>query len=75
MNDKVKYLKITLFRCVNDKEKLDVILDKQKCSLDKVGLGFDPSKKKKMFSGTKFNFSNGKNTSLMLLLSQVKSYC
>ena len=29
-----------LFRCVNGKEKLDTILEKQKCSLDKSGLIF-----------------------------------
>ena len=28
LNEKVKYLKITLFKCVNGKEKLDIILEK-----------------------------------------------
>ena len=28
LNEKVKYLKTTLFRCINGKEKLDAILEK-----------------------------------------------
>ena len=35
----------TLHRCVNEKEKLDAILEKQKCSLGKDGLDFNPLKK------------------------------
>ena len=53
LKEKVKDLETSLFRCVNGKEKLDIILGKQKCSLDKAGIGFDPLKRKKV-SKTKF---------------------
>ena len=46
LNDKVKYLEETLHKCVNGKEKLDAILGKQKYSLNKAGLGYNPFKRK-----------------------------
>ena len=48
MKEKVKDLETSLVRCVNGKEKLDIILGKQKCSLDKAGIGFNPFKRKKI---------------------------
>ena len=48
LKERVKDLETSLFRCVNGKEKLDVILEKQKCSLDKAGIGFNPFNKKKI---------------------------
>ena len=59
LDDKVKYLETNLYKCANEKDKLDAILGKQKCSLDKAGLGFNPHKRK-MFSRTKPNSSNKK---------------
>ena len=56
----VKYLKTTLLRCVNKKKKLDAILGKQKCSLDKTGLSFNPSKWR-IFSKIRFVSSNEKS--------------
>ena len=58
-SDKVKYLETKLYKCVNGKEKLDVILRKQKCSLDKVGLSFN-NFKRKIFSKIKSSSSSGK---------------
>ena len=39
-------METALYKCVNGKEKLDAILEKQKCLLDKAGLGFNPFKRK-----------------------------
>ena len=46
--------------CKQKKEKLDAILEKQKCLLDKAGLGFNPFKRK-IFLKNKFGSSNGKS--------------
>ena len=45
LNDKVKYLETTLYKCVNEKKKMDIILGKKRYSLDKAGLDFNPYKK------------------------------
>ena len=71
LDDKVKYLETTLYKCVNRKEKLDAILEKQKCSLDKVGLRFNLFKRK-TFSRTKPNSSNEKKTNFLLFNAKIK---
>ena len=46
LSEKVKDLRKSLSKCFERKEKLDARLGKQKCSLDKAGLGFDASKRR-----------------------------
>ena len=60
LKEKVKDLEISLFRCVNGKEKLDAILGRQKYSIDKAGISFNPLKRKKI-SKTKFVSSTRKS--------------
>ena len=42
MKEKVEDLKKSLAKCVDGKEKLDAMLGKQKCSLDKASVGYNP---------------------------------
>ena len=43
LNKNIKYLETKLFICVSEKEKLDVILEEQKCLLNKAELGEEDS--------------------------------
>ena len=59
LKETVEDLEKSLAKYVDEKEKLDAILGKQKYSLDKAGLGFNPFKRK-IFLKTKHNSSNEK---------------
>ena len=67
LNDKVKYLETTIYKCVNGNDKLDAIPEKQKCSLDKVGIGFNPFKRR-TFSKTKPTLQMKRNKFLAFII-------
>ena len=70
-------METTLHRCVNGNDKLDAILEKQKCSLNKAGLSFNPFKRK-IFSKTKFGSLYGKTQILYFYcykLGHITSRC
>ena len=61
-----------LAKCVNRNEKLDVMLGKQKCSLDKVGIGYNLFLKRK-FPKNKFN-TLAEKTQITCFYYQKKGY-
>ena len=48
LKETVEDLEKSLAKYVDEKEKLDAILGKQKCSLDKTGIEYNPFKKRKL---------------------------
>ncbi|XP_058222936.1 uncharacterized protein LOC131332656 [Rhododendron vialii] len=49
LKNEVEDLKTSLSKFVQGKENLDMLLGKQRCVFDKVGIGFNPTKKQKFY--------------------------
>ena len=47
--EEIEVLKIALAKFTLGKNNLDIILDKQRCVFDKVGLGHNPENQQKMY--------------------------
>ena len=49
LNEEIKYLKNSLAKFTIGKNNLYIILGKQRCVFDKVGLGYRPDKQQKLY--------------------------